>query len=221
MNFIIIVLISVLFSTPIRAQVSYVSELFDLYQPLFAQSEIYHERREAFRTDLDSFEAGPVADLLAHTDPELTLIEILGADVYEGLSADGRSALSHALRESFRRYTYEWLEDDGTGIGELVGVAQGESVTRAVLKIRRSVILAPDLVFNVYVAKTSKGWKAYDFGFWGVRYSGLKRATYKYHLDNYSEAGLVQYLLEKNRIFFQKLCENHIAGGNHATCASD
>lgn len=183
-----------------------VDEIYQQFQPIFQKSIAYGGQKQMFLRDLDGFEAGPVHDLLSNSSPAHTLEEILGVSVVEAMSPVERVRIITALEESFRRYAYEWLEDQQMGALTLVGVGGGDRADRAELRVRRSADLSPDFTFRVDVVRRGDKWLAYDFGIFGVSYTGLKRAIYRARLDRGGAAGLAEYLESKNRIFFDRFC---------------
>jgi len=193
---------------PAQAQTGPVSLLDEIYQrfaPVIARSVDYAANKPAFLNDPDRFEAGPVRDLLSNTSPAHTLTAILGEESVALMSDAERARIVSAIRESFRRYAYEWLEDTQMGALSLVGVEPVDGA-RARLQIRRSANLSPDFTFRVDIARTEEGWQAYNFGIFGVSYAGLKRAVYRATLDRGGPSGLADYLEAKNRVFFERFC---------------
>lgn len=185
---------------------SAIAEIYDQFEVVIAGSSKVIENRSKYLNNYNAFEAGPVQDLLNRSDPNKTLAVILGQEKMMGLSDIDKRRVGYAIQQSFRRYAYEWLLGGSEAYMSLVGLESDTDSDRAILKIRRNAKMAPDLVFNVYVHKTMTGWKAYDFGFFGIRYSGLKRAVYMQKLKSGGGDHLVEYLEGKNSQYFNSIC---------------
>lgn len=192
-------------SNAVNAQ-SAIAEIYDQFEVVIAGSSKIIENRSEYLNNYNAFEAGPVQDLLNRSDPNKTLAVILGQEKMMGLSDIDKRRVGYAIQQSFRRYAYEWLLGGSKAYMSLVGLESDTDSDRAILKIRRNAKMAPDLVFNVYVHKTMTGWKAYDFGFFGIRYSGLKRAVYIQKLKSGGGNHLVEYLEGKNSQYFNSIC---------------
>lgn len=187
---------------------SAIAEVYDQFEVVIADSSKVIENRSEYLNDYVSFDAGPVTDLLTRADANKTLSVILGPERISDLSDEDKLRLGRAIQQSFRRYAYEWLLGGSEAFMALVGLDRDTNQDMAILKVRRHATMAPDLVFNVYVHRTISGWKAYDFGFFGIRYSGLKRAVYVQKLKAGGVDNLVAYLEDKNSQYFNDICIN-------------
>ena len=55
---------------------------------------------------------GPVVTFLSHTDPSMTLKTIIGNNYFTQIPTKDRKNLELAIKNTFRRYAYEWLDSN-------------------------------------------------------------------------------------------------------------
>lgn len=167
--------------------------------------------RQAYMDDFERFEAGPVALFFRYTSPTRTLVEIIGRARFEGFTPEERQALIMEMRETYRRYLYEFLYGginislSALKIDEQSAEAQLARSDMIAVKLRGEISGFPDITVTSYIAPENGEWRAFDFSFWGLRYSSGKRATFKRRLDRTGVNGLLKYMKKKNTDFFDGL----------------
>lgn len=171
-------------------------------EDILSSSEVY-KKRKFYRKYPHKFENGPAKLFLFHTDSELTLKIILGQNNFLKIPEENRLELIKALTNTFRRYAYEWLYSN---LNTSLRLHKIELINKntAILKVERKMKLVPDFTLKLFVKKTKKGWKVYDFGFWDFRYSKMKRPIYIGYSKNNDFEGLNLFLKKKNDDFFLK-----------------
>ena len=171
--------------------------------------------RQAYLDDFTRFEAGPVAVFFQYTSPRRTLVEIIGAARFEQLSSEEKRLLVSEMRETYRRYLYEWLHGgleiklSPLEIKEQEAIAQFERDRVIEVKLRGEISGLPDITLTAFIAEQGGEWRAFDFSFWGLRYSSGKRAAFKRRLERGGAKGLAAYMRDKNTTFFKTLNYSH------------
>ena len=157
--------------------------------------------RKFYQSNYDSFEKGPVITFLSHTDPSMTLKTIIGNNYFNQIPTKDRNNLELEIKNTFRRYAYEWL-DSNLNIELKLNSINILSENQAVLLVDRSQKIIPRIDLKLYVHKGSNGWKVYDFGIWNFRYTQMKRRKYLAFIRNDDLDGLKNFLEQKNNKFF-------------------
>ena len=179
-----------------------IKEIEDTFaEDILSSSEVY-QKRKYYRKYPDEFEMGPAKLFLFHSNPSLTLKTILGENNFLKIPVHNRLELIQALTNTFRRYAYEWL---GSNLNTSLFLKKIRLIDNksAILIVERNMKVAPDLDFKIFIHKTDKGWKVYDFGFWDFRYTRMKRGLYLRYVKKDDFEGLVTLLKEKNTKFFK------------------
>ena len=119
------------------------------------------------------------------------------------LTKNYSSELIEALKNTFRRYAYEWLNSNLNTSLVLKKITLIDKKS-AILVVERNLKIVPDLDLKLFIFKNNDGWKVYDFGFWEFRYTKMKRGLYLRYLKKDDVEGLIDHLNEKNYKFFKK-----------------
>ena len=126
----------------------------------------------------------------------MTLKTIIGNNYFTQIPTKDRKNLELAIKNTFRRYAYEWL-DSNLNIELKLNSINILSENQAVLLVDRSQKIIPRIDLKLYVHKGSNGWKVYDFGIWNFRYTQMKRRKYLAFIRNYDLDGLKNFLEQK------------------------
>lgn len=165
--------------------------------------------RQAYMDDFARFEAGPVAVFFDYTSPARTLVEIIGQARFEQFTAEEKRLLVGEMRETYRRYLYEWLHGGvdialtAMDINRQEAAAQFERDKVIEVRLRGAISGLPDITVTAYIAEQRGEWRAFDFSFWGLRYSSGKRAAFRRRLERGGVEGLADYMRDKNMAFFE------------------
>ena len=178
-------------------------EIEDTFAEDILSSVEVFKKRKFYRKYPNKFEDGPAKLFLFHTNPELTLKTILGDDNYLKINKQHSSELIEAIKNTFRRYAYEWLNSNLNTSLSLKNIIL-ISNNKAILIVERNARVVPDLDLKLFIRKTYNGWKVYDFGFWDFRYTKMKRGLYLRYFKKDDIKGLIDHLEEKNYKFFKK-----------------
>ena len=186
-----------------------IQEIEDTFAEDILSSNKVSKKRKFYLKYPHKFEAGPAKLFLFHSNPELTLKTILGDENYLKINKQQSSELIEALKNTFRRYAYEWLNSNlnTSLILKKISLIDKKS---AILVVERNLKIVPDLDLKLFIKKTNNGWKVYDFGFWEFRYTKMKRGLYLRYMKKNDIEGLIKYLEGKNYKFFKKI-NNFIA----------
>ena len=178
-----------------------IREIEDTFaEDILTSNEIY-KKRKFYRKYPNKFEAGPAKLFLFHSNPELTLKTIFGDENYPKINKQNSSELIEALKNTFRRYAYEWLDSNLNTDLKLHKINVLDD-NNAILIVERDMKIIPDLDLKLFVHKTDLGWKVFDFGFWDFRYTRMKRRNYLRFIQKEDFEGLINHLQIKNTKYF-------------------
>jgi ABC-type transporter MlaC component len=178
-----------------------IKEIEDTFAEDILTSKEVHERRKYFRANPAAFERGPAGLFLQHADPEMTLKTIIGEENFYKIPEIERVQIIKTLKNTFRRYAYEWLYSNLNTDLKLhkINVLDDD---KAILIVERDMKIVPDLDLKLFVHKTDLGWKVFDFGFWDFRYTLMKRRNYLRFIKKEDFDGLINHLQAKNTNYF-------------------
>ena len=141
-----------------------IQEIEDTFaQDILSSSEVSRKRKFYLKYP-NKFEAGPAKLFLFHTNPEKTLKTILGEGNSYKIPEKYNLELIKALKNTFKRYAYEWLNSNLKTSLRLKKISLIDE-KRAILVVERNLKIVPDLDLKLFIYKTNYGWKVYDFGF--------------------------------------------------------
>ena len=180
-----------------------IKEIEDTFADDILSSKEVRLRRKYFRNNPEAFEKGPAGLFLQHSDPEQTLKTIIGEEKFLKIPERERFQIILALKDTYRRYAYEWLHSNlntDLKLQKINLLSEG----MAVLIVERNMKVVPNLNLKLFVHKTEIGWKVFDFGFWDFRYTRMKRRDYLRYITKEDYKGLKDFLLSKNIKYFSK-----------------
>ena len=178
-----------------------IKEIEDTFAEDILTSKEVNERRKYFRANPEAFERGPAGLFLQHSDPKMTLKTIIGEENFHKIPEIERTQIIETLKNTFRRYAYEWLDSNLNTDLKLHKINLLDD-NNAILIVERDMKIVPDLDLKLFVHKTDLGWKVFDFGFWDFRYTKMKRSLYLRYIKKNDIEGLVRHLETKNTKFF-------------------
>jgi ABC-type transporter MlaC component len=196
---------------PAQAESPKIEEISQISENMASHLDDVKENRETYIRDFEKFENGPVAVFFQYTSPRRTLLEIIGEDRFTGLTAGEQNALVLEMRETYRRYLYEWLlggndiEISALELNKMKAKKQFEAENIVEVKLKSSISILPDITVTAYIAAIDGQWRAFDFSFWGLRYSSGKRGSFRRRFDGGGVMGLIEYMSAKNDTFFDGL----------------
>ena len=180
-----------------------IKEIEDTFAEDILTSKEVNERRKYFRANPEAFERGPAGLFLQHSDPQMTLKTIIGEENFHKIPEIERALTIETLKNTFRRYAYEWLDSNLNTDLKLHKINVLDD-SNAILIVERDMKIIPDLNLKLFVHKTDLGWKVFDFGFWDFRYTKMKRGLYLKYVKKNDIEGLIDNLNKKNYRFFKK-----------------
>ena len=127
----------------------------------------------------------------------------MGEENFQEISKEYSSKIIKALKNTYRRYAYEWLHSNLNTSLRLKKISLIDEKS-AILVVERNLKIVPDLDLKLFINKTNNGWKVYDFGFWDFRYTKMKRGLYLKYVKKNDIEGLINHLEQKNYKFFIK-----------------
>ena len=178
-----------------------IREIEDTFAEDILTSKEVNERRKYFRANPEAFERGPAVLFLQHSDPKMTLKTIIGEENFHKIPEIERTQIIETLKNTFRRYAYEWLDSNLNTDLKLHKINLLDD-NNAILIVERDMKIVPDLDLKLFVHKADLGWKVFDFGFWDFRYTKMKRSLYLRYIKKNDIEGLVRHLETKNTKFF-------------------
>ena len=196
---------------PAQADSPRIAEISQISEKMAIHLQDVRENRETYIRDFEKFENGPVAVFFQYTSPRRTLLEIIGEDRFAALTAGQQNALVLEMRETYRRYLYEWLlggndiEISALELNKAKAKKQFEAENIVEVKLKSSIFILPDITVTAYIAAIDGRWRAFDFSFWGLRYSSGKRGSFRRRFNSGGVAGLINYMSAKNDAFFDGL----------------
>ena len=196
---------------PAQAESPKIDEISQISENMARHLDDVKENRETYIRDFEKFENGPVAVFFQYTSPRRTLLEIIGENRFAGLTAGEQNALVLEMRETYRRYLYEWLlggndiEISAFKFNKATAKEQFEAENVVEVKLKSSISILPDITVTAYIAAVDGQWRAFDFSFWGLRYSSGKRGSFRRRFDGGGVKGLIEYMSAKNDTFFEGL----------------
>ena len=129
-----------------------IREIEDTFaEDILTSNEIY-KKRKFYRKYPNKFEAGPAKLFLFHSNPELTLKTIFGDENYPKINKQNSSELIEALKNTFRRYAYEWL-DSNLNTSLVIKKISLIDKKRAILVVERNLKIVPDLDLKLFIKK--------------------------------------------------------------------
>ena len=196
---------------PAQAESPRIEEISQISEKMAIHLQDVRENRETYIRDFEKFENGPVAVFFQYTSPRRTLLEIIGENRFAGLTAGEQNALVLEMRETYRRYLYEWLlggndiEISAFKFNKATAKEQFEAENVVEVKLKSSISILPDITVTAYIAAVDGQWRAFDFSFWGLRYSSGKRGSFRRRFDGGGVMGLIDHMSDKNDAFFDGL----------------
>ena len=146
---------------------------------------------------------------LDNWDFDATTKALIGSEIFNLLSHLQFTELSRALEVTLVRYAFESLSFYSGQKLNVIDAKLNEQKTLAWLKINMESSRLPDIHLDLLLKRTiDDKWKGVDFRFKGITYVNLKKNSYRQDFKNLKFRGLIRTLENKNRLFFEDLCES-------------
>ena len=147
-------------------------------------------------------------------DFDATTRALIGGDIFNSLSNLQFKELSRVLEVTLIRYAFESLSFYGEQKLNVIDIKLNAQQTLAWLKINMDSPRFPDIHLDLLLKRTDDDqWKGADFRFKGITYVNLKKNSYRQDFKDSKFVGLLKKLDDKNKLFFENLCqreENYI-----------
>ena len=135
--------------------------------------------KEYFLANPKDFEDGPVAEFFSLVDLDGVAEEFLGLDSLEKLEERDLQRFKLAIRETFRRYLYEWLLSDLEMQLLISPKSLRDIPTKTLtdayqLPVKLEIRGLPDLTLYFKARGTGENFKIHDIGFLFTSYASLK-----------------------------------------------
>tara|TARA_B100000989_G_scaffold290801_1_gene264400 strand:+ start:707 stop:1384 length:678 start_codon:yes stop_codon:yes gene_type:complete len=142
-------------------------------------------------------------------DFDATTKAMMGNEILNSLSDLQIKKLSKAQEVTLLRYAFESLSFYGEQKLNIIDIKLNEQQTLAWLKISMESPRLPDIHLDLLLKrKGNRKWSGVDFRFKGISYISLKKNSYRKDFENLEFAGLLKKLNNKNKTFFEDLCQN-------------
>ena len=135
--------------------------------------------KEYFRANPQDFEDGPVAEFFSLVDLDGVAEKLLGLDSLERLEERDLQRFRLAIRETFRRYLYEWLLSDlemqlSISLKPLKAIQEETPTDAYQLPVKLEIRGLPDLTLYFKARGKGEDFKIHDIGFLFTSYASLK-----------------------------------------------
>ncbi len=146
---------------------------------------------------------------LNNWDFDATTRALIGSDIFNSLSNLQFKELSRVLEVTLIRYAFESLSLYGEQKLNVIDIKLNEQQTLAWLKINMHSPRFPDINLDLLLTRTEEDqWRGVDFRFKGITYINLKKNSYRQDFEDLRFKGLLGKLNEKNKLFFENLCQS-------------
>ncbi len=142
-------------------------------------------------------------------DFDATTRALIGGDIFNSLSNLQVKELSRVLEITLIRYAFESLSLYSEQRLNVIDIKVNEQQTLAWLKINMDSPRFPDIHLDLLLNRSDDyTWKGVDFRFKGITYVNLKKNSYRQDFEDLEFQGLLSKLQNKNKVFFEKLCQS-------------
>jgi hypothetical protein len=135
--------------------------------------------KEYFLANPQDFEEGPVAEFFSLVDLDGVAEKLLRLDSLERLEERDLQRFNLAIRETFRRYLYEWLLSDlemqlSISLKPLKAIQEETPTDAYQLPVKLEIRGLPDLTLYFKARGKGEDFKIHDIGFLFTSYASLK-----------------------------------------------
>ena len=146
---------------------------------------------------------------LDNWDFDATTKALIGNEIFNSLSNLQFKKLSRVLEVTLIRYAFEGLSFYGEQKLNVIDIQVNEQQTLAWLKINMDSPRFPNIHLDLLLKRTiDNQWRGVDFRFKGITYVNLKKNSYRQDFEDIKLKGLLGKLDEKNKLFFENLCQS-------------
>jgi ABC-type transporter MlaC component len=199
-------LISFFGSAPVLAADPIVVDNTEL-RPLIQRFNEVERNKEYFLANPQDFEDGPVAEFFSLVDLDEVAEKLLGRASLERLEEEDLQTFKLAIRETFRRYLYEWLLSD-LDMQLLVSSKSLKDVPKETfpgeyqLPVKLEIRGLPDVTLYFKARGKSGDFKIHDIGFLFTSYTSLKGHRLSNRDPKKQLEKIVRVLKQKNDKFW-------------------
>lgn len=148
-------------------------------RPIIQRFNEVEGNKEYFRANPQDFEDGPVAEFFSLVDLDGVAEKLLRLDSLERLEEGDLQRFNLAIRETFRRYLYEWLLSDlemqlSISLKPLKAIQEETPTDAYQLPVKLEIRGLPDLTLYFKARGKGEDFKIHDIGFLFTSYASLK-----------------------------------------------
>lgn len=201
-------LISFFGSAPALAADPIVADNTEL-RPLIQRFNEVERNKEYFLANPQDFEDGPVAEFFGLVDLDRVAEKLLGWASLERLEEGDLQTFKLAIRETFRRYLYEWLLSD-LEMQLLVSSKSLKDVPKETftgeyqLPVKLEIRGLPDVTLYFKARGKSEDLKIHDIGFLFTSYTSLKGHRLSNREPKKHLKKIIEMLKQKNDNFWSE-----------------
>lgn len=178
-------------------------------RPIIQRFNEVEGNKEYFLANPHNFEDGPVAEFFSLVDLDGVAEKLLGLDSLERLEEGDLQRFKFAIRETFRRYLYEWLLSD-LEMQLLISPkplkdTPTETLTDAYqLPVKLEIRGLPDLTLYFKARGKGEDFKIHDIGFLFTSYASLKGHRLSNKEPEKQLEKIIRMLKQKNDRFWSE-----------------
>lgn len=176
-------------------------------RPIIQRFNEVEGNKEYFLANPQDFEDGPVAEFFRLVDLDEVAEKLLGRASLEKLEEGDFRTFKLAIKETFRRYLYEWLLSD-LEMHLLVSSKSLKDVPKETftgeyqLPVKLEIRGLPDVTLYFKARGKSEDFKIHDIGFLFTSYTSLKRHRLSNRDPKKQLEKIVRVLKQKNDKFW-------------------
>ena len=178
-------------------------------RPIIQHFNEVEGNKEYFLANPQDFEDGPVAEFFSLVDLDGVTEKLLGLDSLERLEDENLQRFKLAIRETFRRYLYEWLLSDlemqlSVSPKSLKSVPKETLTDEYELPVKLEIRGLPDVTLYFKARGKSEDLKIFDVGFLFTSYASLKGHRLSNTEPEKKLKKIIEVLKQKNDNFWSE-----------------
>lgn len=176
-------------------------------RPIIQRFNEVEGNKEYFLANPQDFEDGPVAEFFNLVDLDGVAEKLLGLDSLERLEDENLQRFKLAIRETFRRYLYEWLLSDlemklSVSPKSLKDDPKETLTDEYQLPVKLEIRGLPDVTLYFKARGKSEDLKIHDIGFLFTSYASLKGHRLSNREPEEQLKKIIKMLKQKNDNFW-------------------
>ena len=146
---------------------------------------------------------------LDNWDFDATTKALIGNEIFNSLSNLEFKEISRVVEVTLIRYAFASLSFYGGQQLNVIDIKLNEQQTLAWLKINMDSPRFPDIHLDLLLKRNLHDqWRGVDFRFKGITYINIKKNSYRQDFEDIKFQGLLGKLNDKNKLFFENLCQS-------------